>query len=566
MSKSRTNIKVSVLCIIAILSFLLVSCEYEELDLFGSLDDQEEIESEENVVEEDYIGSEEFFLELKEKQENKNYLSDINIRKAIFYAIDREEIVQELFGEYNHVLNSLFVESSYYYSPSWSEYEYDISKAKDFLKNAGYGINNPLYITIGSRNNNSKYQMIEEMIKEDLDKIGIKIWTFNKPPEEWYPDYVVKGNYELGLWSIENYYGNDLYSMFNSNKLPSYETEENKNCLNFYWYSNSSIDMILDRLIEEKDEDKKKELLKQFQDVLADDAIILPLYSRLFSIAYNKQKIKQINVDIIDNKVFYNIENWKLAEDENEIIIGCEGKDCEPFDLFGSNFIKSLLMADLWKIDEKGEYVPVLVEESSTGSFDGVGASVRVLLKDNIFWENGDAITSEDIEYTYDTILKDEGITSIDEDYARIEDIEVISEKEFNIVFNEYFKGWEKLFSIVLPAGSLEDVDIYNFNIEDVMASGCYKISEYSCGEYLLMEKNEFYYGEPPAVEKIMFLYDTDINNLIGMLREGEIDLLNVPFDLELITNLEENEDIGLLIKPGDLMEHLAISLKPVEV
>jgi hypothetical protein len=49
------------------------------------------------------------------------------------------------------------------------------------------------------------------------------------------------------------------------------------------------------------------------------------------------------------------------------------------------------------------------------------------------------------------------------------------------------------------------------------------------------------------------------------MLNEGEIDLLNVPFDLELITDLEEDDDIGLLIKPGDLMEHLAISLKPIE-
>jgi ABC-type transport system substrate-binding protein len=565
MDKSRTNKIVFVLCIIAFISLLAVSCEYGGLDLFGSMDDQDESVGEESTDEEDYIGSEEFFLELKEKQENKNYLTDINIRKAIFYAIDREEIVQELFGEYNQVLDSLFVESSYYHNPSWSDYGNNISMASQFLSNAGYGVDNPLYMTIGSRDNNSKYRIIEEMIKEDLDKIGIKIWIFNKPPEEWYPDYVVKGNYELGLWSVENYYGDDLNSMFNSNKLPSYETEENKNCLNFYWYSNSGIDLILSRLMEAKDKDEKKELLRQFQDVLADDAVILPLYSRLYSIAYNGKKITQIDIDIIDNKIFYDVDNWKLDQDENEITIGCEGKDCGTFNLFEPNFIKDLLMADLWKINEKGEYVPVLVEESSTGSYDGGTVSVRVLLKDNIFWENGEAITSEDIEYTYSTILEDEGITSIDEDYDRIEEIEIIDEKEFNIIFNDYVEDWEKLFSIMLPVGSLEDMDIFDFNVEDVMASGRYKMSGYSSGEYLLLEKNEFYYEVAPQVEKIMFLYDADINNLIGMLKAEEIDLLNVPFDLELITNLEEDDDISLLIKPGDLMEHLAISLKPVE-
>lgn len=565
MGKSRIKITVSVLCMIACFSVLTVSCEYGDLELFESLNNTDEIESEESIDEEEYIGSGEFFLELKEKQENKKPLSDINIRRAIFYAIDREEIVQELFGEYNEVLNSLFGRNSYFYNPSWSEYDHDLNKAKEFLGNAGYGTDNPLYITIGSRNNNSKYQIIEEMIKEDLDKIGIKIWVFNKPPEEWYPDYVVKGNYELGLWSIENYYGDDLNSMFNSNKLPSYETEENKNCLNFYWYSNSNIDRILSRITEEKDKDEKKDLLKQFQDVLAGDAVVLPLYSRLYSIAYNKEKIKNLEVDIRDNRVFYDVDSWRLAEEESEIIIGCEEKDCGPFDLFKPNFIKDLLIADLWEINENGEYEPVLVEESGIDSSGEAGAAVRVLLKDEIFWENGDAITAEDVEYTYDTMIRDEGIIGIDEDYSKIEEIEVINEKEFNIVFREYFEDWEKLFGIVLPLGVLEDVDIYDFNIEDVMASGRYKLSERSSGEYLLMEKNEFYYEESPEVERIIFLFDADINNLIGMLREEEIDLLNVPFDLELITNLEEDEDIGLLIQPGDLMEHLAISLKPVE-
>jgi len=47
------------------------------------------------------------------------------------------------------------------------------------------------------------------------------------------------------------------------------------------------------------------------------------------------------------------------------------------------------------------------------------------------------------------------------------------------------------------------------------------------------------------------------------MLRDGEIDLLNIPVDLDLMKSLEEDENFDLLVKPGDLLEHLAICLKP---
>jgi len=49
------------------------------------------------------------------------------------------------------------------------------------------------------------------------------------------------------------------------------------------------------------------------------------------------------------------------------------------------------------------------------------------------------------------------------------------------------------------------------------------------------------------------------------MLKAGEIDILSIRPDLILMKNLEENEDLDLLVEPGNVLEHLAISLKPVE-
>ncbi|MFZ3386767.1 MAG: ABC transporter substrate-binding protein, partial [Candidatus Hydromicrobium sp.] len=152
------KIVLTILLILIFISIFMYSCEYNDLGLFTTVNEKDEADSGKNTIEELDINSKEFFLESKEKQMNKNPLNDINIRKAIFYAIDRERIVNELYGEYNKVLNSLFAEDSYYYNPSWSGYDYDLNKAKEFLSKAGFGVDNPLYITIGTTSDKSEEQ------------------------------------------------------------------------------------------------------------------------------------------------------------------------------------------------------------------------------------------------------------------------------------------------------------------------------------------------------------------------------------------------------------------------
>ena len=578
MNKSNKIIIPIVLLILIFISIYMYSCEYNDLGLFTTSDGKEETGNGKNVADELDISNNEYFLKLKAKQKNKNPLNDINIRKAIFYSIDRERIVNELYGEYNKVLNSLFAIDSYYYYPAWSEYDYDLNKAKEFLSRAGYGIDNPLYITIGTTSDKSEEQkqIIEDMIKEDLDKIGIKLGIFNKPSEEWYPDYVLSGNYELGVLLIKNFDGSSLNSNFSSDKLPSLATEENKDCLNFYWYKNSDADEILKKVINESDTEKRKELFQNLQDILTQDVVILPLYNELFAIAYNNKKIKNVDFSIKNNKIFFDIENWILsnkeeesADEMNEIVVGYKGGDCKLSNPFSFDYINSLVLKGLWEINKKGEYEPVLVEEDYVSS-DDITTSMptlkrRITLKDNIFWEDGTLITSGDVKYTYDAILENDSIRNIDKDYSRIEGIEIINEKEFNIVFKENVKDWKKLFSVILKEGLLEAKEINNFSVKDITANGPYKIAEYANKDYLLLEKNEFYTGEAPEIDYIKILFDTDINNLIGMFRNGEVDLLEIPADLNLMKNLEEDEDFDLLVKPNNFLEHLAICLKPKE-
>ena len=554
---------------------LLLGCSVEDLGLLSSNSLNKEEESLNNL--EIKLSDEDLFLEMKARQD-KNQLSDIDIRKAIFHAVDRIRIVDELFGGYGQVASSLFPIGSPYWSQSWSEYGYDLEKAKEYLSKAGYGIENPLYLTISSVDNSETKEIIEGIIREDLKKIGVDLWIFNTPPKELYQDRIYSGDYELGLWSMFVFDEDDLNSSFASNKIPPMETEENTNCENFYWYKNTEVDNLLKQTYNLNNSEIKKEKVIEIQDILARDAVILPLYSRLFVLAYD-DSLRQVDLEILGEKPFLNIDSWKLPfgleipeGEKAEIIIGYESDQIDIINNFEKYFINDLVFSGLWKDNPDGTHEASLLEDYiySGEEYAGpAGLTIDVSLKDRILWQDGEPITSYDVKYTFEYFLsfmeENEYLSRIDEDYKKIKEISVIDDKRFIITFNEIIDDWQKLFKQIYRKGSFDFYDPDNIPYEKIISNGPYKIVEYDKDGYLIFEINENYYGETPEIERLIIRFDPDINNLIAMLKAEEIDALSIPVDSELMAELEQSKNIKLMIKPGNLIEHLALSLKPSE-
>lgn len=542
----------------------------------------------------DLAFNEQAFYELKSKQSNENVLDNINIRKAIFYAIDRERIVAELLGDYSGVLNSIFNINSDYYYPAWNEYSYDTQKAQEFLKKAGYDIQNPLYLTIGTNSDSISRQAIEEIIKENLEEIGIKIWISNKDSRDWFGDSLKSGNYELGIWAIGTPDLISLSNYFGSGKIPSLESEINKNCNNYYWYVNKDFDQSLDKILSESSPEIKKQLSEEMQNMLAKDAFSLPLYSRVFAVAYNR-KVSGIEIDINSGSYFKNVEQMSISQsgtdeeeenDENEDsenINSVESLVCgfqqEPYSfnpLIADNTerdnINELILRGLWNKKESGEYEPFLVDSITTSTLsgsaeEGIRLSLRanIKLKSNIFWQDGTPITSEDIVDTIKSIKNMSSGSFINNgiDYNIIKSIDVIDDKQFVVNFSEYSYKWKELFNIIFPSKLLEDNKIENLFYEDTAGFGPYKLKEWIKGEYILLEKNIYYSGKMPDIDAIKFVFNSDLNSLIGFLKSGSIDILSIPADTLLFDEIKEDESLDLIIKPGNLWEHLAICLKP---
>ncbi|MCX5680445.1 MAG: ABC transporter substrate-binding protein, partial [Candidatus Omnitrophica bacterium] len=67
--------------------------------------------------------------------------SDIRVRKAIDYAVDKEEIVKTIFFGLGRVITGPFIADSWAYDKSVNPAPYDPARSKELLKDAGWSDN-----------------------------------------------------------------------------------------------------------------------------------------------------------------------------------------------------------------------------------------------------------------------------------------------------------------------------------------------------------------------------------------------------------------------------------------
>lgn len=101
----------------------------------------------------------------------KKPFDDPKVRQAINYAINKDAFVKVVMNGFSSKLDSVIAPNTQFYSKQ-EVYEFDIEKAKELLKEAGYenGFETKVW---GS--NNSQAQKGMEFIQQQLSQIGVKV-------------------------------------------------------------------------------------------------------------------------------------------------------------------------------------------------------------------------------------------------------------------------------------------------------------------------------------------------------------------------------------------------------
>ncbi|MDP2753123.1 MAG: ABC transporter substrate-binding protein [Nitrospirota bacterium] len=213
--------------------------------------------------------------------------NDVRVRKAVNYAIDKDE-VSVLFDNWvNPAKHGLYSEQGPYIKEANVEaYPNDINKAKTLLKNAGYGELKADFILQGENPDEVK---LGELIQAQLKKIDIQV-KLSVLEGGAYSERRNKGDYDLMI----NYIGGAERRSYTRT-----DGRFNPNAPEFKYgaYDDPELTDILEKAVSSFDGNERQKEFKQFYQLLHEKAGVVPLYyDAVFIVADKKvQGIKYVS-------------------------------------------------------------------------------------------------------------------------------------------------------------------------------------------------------------------------------------------------------------------------------
>lgn len=232
---------------------------------------------------------------------NKNdTFADKKVREALLYAIDRETLVDTMFGDLGIVNNAgVPMSDETNYNADNNTYAYDPEKAKQLLDEAGWDYNKIIRFRGGSGNAD-----IFNAIIGYLDQIGIKA-EFTEFSGDLTTELFDVRDYDatmkgLAAFSYEEWYG---------------EYTNNANFQNIIGEAPEFTDLNTE-LIGEADPAGRAEILKELQQTEQDTLYKLPMYMLKYTIYVDTARVNIGDTQFGNPKYAYdlNFENWSLVE------------------------------------------------------------------------------------------------------------------------------------------------------------------------------------------------------------------------------------------------------------
>jgi peptide/nickel transport system substrate-binding protein len=231
-----------------------------------------------------------------------------------------------------------------------------------------------------------------------------------------------------------------------------------------------------------------------------------------------------------------------------------------------------LVNVNLWTYNDKDEPVLELAEAVPSAQNGGVsadGKTITIKLKKDLKWSDGEPITSADLKFTYEQIIKAEntGITSRS-GWDKIEKVETPDALTTIFTFKEVYAPWQLLFSYtqgsLMPMHVLKDLktlDGSDWVLKGTVTHGPFKVTEVVKGDRIVLEANDLYWRGRPKLDKIFIKIVPDRDALLAGLRAGDVDI-GVDFAESNIPDIEGLKDqLNLFAVPGPAFEHYLFNM-----
>ena len=190
----------------------------------------------------------------------------------------------------------------------------------------------------------------------------------------------------------------------------------------------------------------------------------------------------------------------------------------------GGNYrVSQNIFNRLVKINGHDEVVPDIAE---SWEFSDDGKILTFHLHE-AKWHDGEDFTAEDVKWTFDNILEQEGFAA--SSLEDIEEINVIDDRTVEFVLagpNAGILGaiaWQGTF--IMPEHLYKEGDWLENDVnENPVGTGPFKFVEHVAGDRVVIERNEDYFGDVPHLDEVIFKVMPDSATAYQAWLAGEVD------------------------------------------
>lgn len=249
----------------------------------------------------DYKGRELDFISINCENE---ILSNIEVRKAINYALNKKKIISSVYNNEYYLSSFPLDYGSFLYTKDGVS-NFSKDKAKKVLEDAGwtyrYGkwqktedySTKTLRLKLVVDNSNKQRVKVAKLIEKQLEDIGIHISLYEVSNKN-YKSYLEEKDYDLIITGIYNGYSPDLSYFLGDQNLANYKNEE--------------INTILNDIQNVVDEETIKQKYQRIAEILEEDMPYIFLYRNKGKVVYSIKLTGEFNPT--NYTAYYNLEKW----------------------------------------------------------------------------------------------------------------------------------------------------------------------------------------------------------------------------------------------------------------
>ncbi len=233
-------------------------------------------------------------------------LKDVKVRKALLFAVNRDELVKALFDGKQSAAIHNFTKIDPWFTADPSKitiYPFSKRDANKLLDEAGWktgpdGVRikdgKKLSIQFMTTAGNKIRETVQTFLQSQWKAVGVEVVIKNEPARVFFGETMSKRKFGgMGMYAWTSAPESDLKPSFHSSQIPS--NSNSWSGQNYMGWSNKKVDEVCEKMESEFDPKKRIALAAEFLKYYTEDVPVIPLYYRS-EIAVNPKNLKNFKL------------------------------------------------------------------------------------------------------------------------------------------------------------------------------------------------------------------------------------------------------------------------------